>query len=191
MTTNFESLQNHFLIAMPQLNDPNFHQTVTYICEHSSEGAMGITINRPSQVSFTALTDYLNIKINDAKRSELIDTQICSGGPVEPERGFILHSTDKNWQNTLPVSEDLALSAAFEVIQDIAHGEGPTSFLISLGCAGWEAGQLEEEIADNAWLVCEANLDVLFNTPSELRFAAATDVLGIDMNFLSPDVGHC
>lgn len=188
MQANFESLQNHFLIAMPQLNDPNFHHTVTYICDHSADGAMGITINRPSHVSFTALADYLNIQIKDYA---LADTQICSGGPVEPERGFILHSTDKKWPNTLPVSEDLALSAAFEVIQDIAHGEGPNAFLISLGCAGWDAGQLEAEITDNAWLVCEANLDVLFNTPSELRFNAATDVLGIDMNFLSPDVGHC
>lgn len=188
MNTTFESLQNHFLIAMPQLNDPNFQHTVIYICDHSSEGAMGLTINRPSSVSFAALTDYLNIQIMDYA---LIDSQICVGGPVEPERGFILHTRDKSWSNTLPVSDNIALSAAFEVIEDIAHGKGPDSFLISLGCAGWEAGQLEAEITDNIWLVCEANLDVLFNTPTELQFSAATKVLGIDMNFLSPDVGHC
>lgn len=181
------SLQNHFLISMPQLNDPNFQHTVTYICEHSDAGAMGLVINRPCTIDFTTLAAHLDITVTNPS---LVDTTIFSGGPVEPERGFILHTTDQVWSNTLPITEDLALSAAYEVVEDIARGKAPESFLISLGCAGWQAGQLEMEIADNTWLVCEADLNVLFNTPFDLRFTAATKVLGIDMNFLSPDVGH-
>jgi len=184
----FHSLQNHFLISMPQLNDPNFQHTVTYICEHSESGAMGLTINRPSTIDFTMLTKHLGIEIQAASR---VNTPICVGGPVESERGFILHTTDHTWSNTLPITENIALSAAYEAVEEIAHGKGPESFLISLGCAGWQAGQLEAEIAANAWLVCEADLDVLFHTPSELQFAAATKVLGIDINFISPVVGHC
>lgn len=188
MQHTFHSLQHHFLISMPQLNDPNFQQTVTYICEHSPEGAMGLTINRPSDIDFSALAKYLEIEIKD---TSLMNLPVHIGGPVESERGFILHTTDKVWPNTLPITEDIALSAAFEMVQDIAHGKGPASFLISLGCAGWQAGQLEAEIADNTWLVCQADMDVLFNTPSELQLSAAANVLGIDMNFLSSEVGHC
>lgn len=188
MKNAFESLKNHFLISMPQLNDPNFQQTVTYICEHTAEGAMGIIINRPSKIDFTELANHLGIQINTP---HLANEPIYNGGPVESERGFILHTSDKTWVNTLPVTEEVALSAALETLENIAHGEGPESFLISLGCAGWTAGQLEEEISNNVWLVCEADLDVLFNTPSDLQFSAATKVLGIDMNYLSSDVGHC
>lgn len=184
----FESLKNHFLISMPQLNDPNFHHTVTYICEHTAEGAMGITINRPSSIDFTELADHLGIEILSPS---LANVPIYSGGPVEPERGFILHSSDKSWTNTLKVADGVSLSAALETLENIAHGEGPESFLITLGYAGWQPGQLEEEISNNVWLVCEADLDVLFNTPSDMQFSAATKVLGIDMSRLSPDVGHC
>lgn len=188
MKSTFESLKNHFLIAMPQLNSADFEHTVIYLCEHTREGAMGITVNRPSQICFAELAKHLRLQ---TLLSSLEQTPIFTGGPVEAERGFILHTADKTWSNTLPVTQEIALSASLETLEDIAKGQGPEAFLISLGCAGWDEGQLEQEIANNMWLVCEADLEVLFHTPSEMRFAAATQVLGFDMSRLSPDVGHC
>lgn len=187
MTTSFQSLKNHFLISMPHLNDPNFEHTVIYLCEHTDTGAMGLIINRPSKVDFAELADHLGMPIEAPK---LTSEPIFVGGPVEAEKGFILHSNDKHWGNTLEVSDDVCLSASLETLEHIAAGDGPSQFRIALGCAGWDEGQLESEIANNDWLVCEADLDVLFHTPSELQFTAATQVLGLDMSRLSPDIGH-
>ncbi|WP_249411678.1 MULTISPECIES: YqgE/AlgH family protein [Marinomonas] len=189
MTMNafFDSFKNHFLISMPHLDDPHFEHTVIYLCEHTKAGAMGIIINRPSNVDFTELADHLGIQIHSPR---LTSEPIYTGGPVEAERGFILHTTDKVWSNTLRVTDEVSLSASLEALEDIAQGNGPEAFRITLGCAGWDAGQLETEIANNDWLVCEADLDVLFHTPSDMQFTAATRVLGIDMTRLSPDIGH-
>ncbi|BFM50530.1 YqgE/AlgH family protein [Marinomonas sp. THO17] len=185
--TLFDSFKNHFLISMPHLDDPHFEHTVVYLCEHTPVGAMGIIINRPSNIEFRELAKHLAMTIEDPK---LITEPIYTGGPVEAERGFILHTADKEWGNTLKVTSQVSLSASLKALEDIAKGKGPNAFLVTLGCAGWDAGQLEAEIANNDWLVCEADLDVLFNTPSELQFSAATKVLGIDMTKLSPDIGH-
>ncbi|MDB4837229.1 YqgE/AlgH family protein [Marinomonas sp.] len=187
MNVSFSSFKNHFLISMPHLNDPHFEHTVVYLCEHTASGAMGVIINRPSNVDFTELANFLGMPVTDPIVATL---PIYTGGPVESERGFILHTADKNWNNTLPVTEDVSLSASLEALEDIAAGKGSKSYLITLGCAGWDPGQLEIEIANNDWLVCEADLDVLFNTPSDMQFTAATQVLGIDMARLSPDIGH-
>ncbi|TDO95554.1 YqgE/AlgH family protein [Marinomonas balearica] len=187
MNNTFQSLKNYFLISMPHLNDPNFEHTVVYLCEHTEEGAMGIIINRPSSIDFTELADHLGMKV-EAPR--LASEPIYVGGPVESERGFILHTSDKSWGNSLCVTEEINLSAALETLENIAVGNGPSSYRIALGCAGWDEGQLENEIANNDWLVCEADLDVLFNTPSDMQFSAATKVLGVDMTWLSPDMGH-
>lgn len=187
MTNHFQSLKNHFLISMPHLNDPNFEHTVVYLCEHTLTGAMGLIINRPSSIDFSELADHLGMQIEAPK---LTSEPIYVGGPVESERGFILHSGDKRWGNTLSVTDEVCLSASLETLEHIASGQGPGSFRITLGCAGWDEGQLEGEIANNDWLVCEADLDVLFNTPSDLLFSAATKVLGLDMSLLSPDIGH-
>lgn len=187
MNAYFDSFKNHFLISMPHLDDPHFEHTVIYLCEHTPAGAMGIVINRPSNIDFTELADHLGIHIHS---SRLAAAPIYTGGPVEAERGFILHTTDKSWDRTLHVTEDVSLSASLEALEDIAQGNGPQAFRITLGCAGWDAGQLETEIANNDWLVCEADLDVLFHTPSDMQFTAATRVLGIDMTRLSPDIGH-
>ena len=187
MTTIFDSFKNHFLISMPHLDDPHFEHTVIYLCEHTKEGAMGIILNRPSDIDFTELADHLGMNIGC---SSLASEPVYNGGPVESERGFILHTADKNWNNTLTVTNEISLSASLEALEEIAQGDGPSAFLITLGCAGWDDGQLETEIANNDWLVCEADLDVLFHTPSDMRFTAATQVLGIDMTRLSPDIGH-
>ena len=187
MNTSFDSFKNYFLISMPHLDDPHFEHTVIYLCEHTTAGAMGIVINRPSNVDFTELANHLGMPITNPLVSA---ESIYHGGPVEVEKGFILHSADKQWKNTLTVTNEVSLSASLEALEDIARGEGPNSFRITLGCAGWDAGQLESEIANNDWLVCEADLDVLFHTPSDMQFTAATQVLGIDMSRLSPDIGH-
>lgn len=187
MTNTVQSLKNHFLISMPHLNDPNFEHTVIYICEHSESGAMGVIINRPSSIDFTDLAEHLGMKI-EAPR--LTSEPVYNGGPVESERGFILHSSDKQWGNTLHVTDEVCLSASLEMLEHIAAGDGPEQFRITLGCAGWDEGQLEAEITNNDWLVCEADLDVLFNTPSDMQLTAATKVLGLDMSYLSPDIGH-
>ena len=187
MTAFFDSFKNHFLISMPHLDDPHFEHTVIYLCQHTQEGAMGIIINRPSNVDFTELADHLGMKVSC---SRLAAEPIYTGGPVEAERGFILHTAEKKWNNTLTVTNEISLSASLEALEDIAKGDGPSAFIITLGCAGWDDGQLEAEIANNDWLVCEAYLDILFHTPSDMQFTAATQVLGIDMARLSPDIGH-
>lgn len=187
MNIFFDSFKNHFLISMPHLNDPHFEHTVIYVCEHTKEGAMGIIINRPANVEFSELATHLGIKVDSP---QIAAEAIYNGGPVEAERGFILHTANKVWDNTLRVTDEVSLSASLEALEDIAKGAGPDAFRITLGCAGWDAGQLESEIANNDWLVCEADLDVLFHTPSEMQFTAAARVLGIDMARLSPDIGH-
>jgi len=187
MNTFFDSFKNHFLISMPHLDDPHFEHTVVYLCEHTPEGAIGLVINRPSNIDFSELAEHLKMTIT---APTLASDPIYHGGPVEPEKGFILHTSEKAWSNTLKVNDEVSLSASLEALEDIARGQGPEAYRITLGCAGWEAGQLEKEIANNDWLVCEADLDVLFHTPSDMQFTAATKVLGIDMTRLSPDIGH-
>ncbi|GAA0827197.1 MULTISPECIES: YqgE/AlgH family protein [Marinomonas] len=187
MNAFFDSFKDHFLISMPHLDDPHFQHTVVYLCEHTEDGAMGIIINRPSNIDFTELADHLGMQI---ACPWLTSEPIYNGGPVEAERGFILHTADKSWSNTLKITSDVSLSASLETLEHISEGNGPEAFRITLGCAGWDAGKLESEIANNDWLVCEADLDVLFHTPSDMQFTAATKVLGIDMARLSPDIGH-
>lgn len=187
MNSFFDSFKDHFLISMPHLDDPHFQHTVVYLCEHTEDGAMGIIINRPSNIDFTELADHLGMQI---ACPWLTSEPIYNGGPVEAERGFILHTADKSWSNTLKITSEVSLSASLETLEHISEGNGPEAFRITLGCAGWDAGKLETEIANNDWLVCEADLDVLFHTPSDMQFTAATKVLGIDMARLSPDIGH-
>jgi len=186
------SLCNHFLIAMPALDDPNFQQTVSYICEHNDEGAMGIIVNRQTDVTFADLCEQLEIEITDA---DAVDYPIYHGGPVEIERGFILHTPVGEWESTLKVSDDIGLTMSQDIIQAIADGydsdnKPPEQFIITLGYAGWSEDQIEDEIAENIWLNVQANNDILFNTPVEQRWAAAAESLGINLQQLSSDIGH-
>lgn len=186
------SLCNHFLIAMPGLDDPNFQQTVSYICEHNDEGAMGIIVNRQTDVTFADLCEQLEIEITDA---DAVDYPIYHGGPVETERGFILHTPVGEWESTLKVSDDIGLTMSQDIIQAIADGydsdnKPPEQFIITLGYAGWSEDQIEDEIAENIWLNVQANNDILFNTPVEQRWAAAAESLGINLQQLSSDIGH-
>ena len=186
------SLTNHFLIAMPSLNDPNFHQSVSYICEHNEEGAMGVVINRLTELTFTDLCDQLDIEITD---NDVVNYPIYHGGPVELERGFILHTPIGDWESTLEVTKDIGLTMSQDIIQAIAEGYDsdntpPEHFIITLGYAGWSEDQLEDEIAENVWLNVPATKDILFKTPVEQRWNAAAASLGINLQQLSTDIGH-
>jgi putative transcriptional regulator len=186
------SLSNHFLIAMPSLNDPNFQQSVSYICEHNNEGAMGIVINRPTELTFADLCDQLEIEITD---TDTINYPIFDGGPVETERGFILHTPVGEWESTLAVTKDIGLTMSQDIIQAIADGydsdnKPPDHFIITLGYAGWSEDQIEDEIAENVWLNVPASSDILFKTPIEQRWTAAAASLGINLQQLSTDIGH-
>jgi len=185
--TDETNLTNHFLIAMPSLEDGNFSQSVTYICEHNENGALGITINRPSEISLSEILYQLQIK---QMPEETRDQTVLSGGPVQTDRGFILHSPIGNWDSSLKVTNNVAVTTSQDIMQAIANNEGPEHSLIALGYAGWGPGQLEYEISENSWLNCPATEDILFKTPIEKRWSAAAMLLGIDLQLLSNQTGH-
>ncbi|WP_251358757.1 YqgE/AlgH family protein [Kangiella sp. TOML190] len=181
------SLANHLLIAMPSLEDPFFNRSVTYICEHSSEGALGIVINIPLEATYQELFDHLKFETNS---DQPLAEKLLAGGPVSPERGFILHSPIGNWQSSLTVTNELALSTSEDILSAIAKNEGPEKVRIALGYAGWEKGQLEKEMEDSSWLLVEATPDLLFDTPADQVWHKATELLGIDWTQLSNQEGH-
>ncbi len=180
-------LTDHFLIAMPQLDDPNFFQSVTYICQHDAEGAMGVIINQPLDMKLGEILEQLEIDNDD---ETLAQQMVYFGGPIQQDRGFILHSPSKNWQGTLFISDDVALTTSSDILKDIANQDGPKDCLLALGYAGWGAGQLEEELAQNAWLSVPASAEIIFDTPIEKRWHAAASLLGVDLQLLSDDIGH-
>ena len=186
------SLTNHFIIAMPSLNDPNFEQSVSYICEHNNEGAMGIVINRPIELTFAELCEQLDIEITDTDTNNY---PIYEGGPVEIDRGFILHTPLGDWESTLEVTKDIGLTMSKDIIEAIANGYSsdnnpPKHFIITLGYAGWSEDQIEDEISANAWLNVPATDEILFHTAAENRWTAAAASLGINLQTLSSDIGH-
>ena len=186
MTTS-TYFNNQFLIAMPELADPNFAHTVTLICEHNQDGALGIVINRPAELSLGEVLDQLGL---DAAESDLRQKAIFNGGPVQPDRGFVLHDGDKAWDSSLPVSNQIRLTTSRDILEALAHGRGPEKYLMALGYAGWAAGQLELEMAANAWLCVAAEASVVFDTAWEQRYQAAAALLGIDLGALGPGAGH-
>ena len=181
-------LKNQFLVAMPHMGDPNFDHTVTLICQQDNEmGAFGVTINRPIGLTLGDLFGQLNIKVKDKK---LADIPALVGGPVQPEQGFVLHDTQKSWESTLAITDNLAITSSRDILFDIAQGKGPEHFLLALGCAGWSPGQLEIELQENTWLTCPADNKIIFDVPYEKRWQGAADNLGVDINLLSNAVGH-
>jgi putative transcriptional regulator len=181
------NLTHHFLIAMPAMADPNFARSLTYICEHNDQGALGVVVNRPIDMTLGALFEQIEIPLQDREWAAL---PVYYGGPVQVDRGFVLHRPAGAWQSTLAVSQDVALTTSKDILEAVAEGRGPHQMLVSLGYAGWAPGQLEEELGQNAWLTVPANLDVIFELPPERRFNAAMELLGIDPARLSDDVGH-
>jgi putative transcriptional regulator len=180
-------LKGQFLIAMPGLADPNFHQTVTCISEHTTAGAVGIVINRVHE-SLTAKAIFQELKMEHGPAMESIPVHI--GGPVHSNEIFILHGPPSSWDGSLVITPSLAMSNTRDILSAIAMGKGPAQFILSLGCAGWGPGQLEFEIKENAWLTGPADAEVMFHTPVGERWAEAVKRMGIDPMLLSENSGH-
>jgi putative transcriptional regulator len=191
MTMSGEYLTNQLLVAMPALGDPNFAHTVTLVCEHTKDGALGIVINRPMEMAVSEVFEQLDLATQDLK---LRDQRVLRGGPVAPERGFVLHPPSHagtpTYDATLKVSPELHVTTSRDVLAAIARGEGPHQALVALGYAGWGAGQLEEEIRSNAWLNVPMDSAILFETPFQERWRAAMKLLGVDSERLSSQTGH-
>ena len=184
------NLTHHFLIAMPQLQDPHFQGSVTYLWKHDKNGALGLVINRPSSLPVKSLIEEMKITVNDHIVQRLTDKKVMTGGPVEKNKGFILHDAGTEWDYTLPINDSISLSMSRDILQDIASGGGPARFIAALGCAGWDAGQLEQEISDNVWLTVPANADVLFSEDHNAMADAAAAILGVSLSQLSTLSGH-
>ncbi|MGR9051791.1 MAG: YqgE/AlgH family protein [Gammaproteobacteria bacterium] len=180
-------LNDQFLIAMPNMKDPSFSHTVTYLCQHSSDGALGIVINRQIDMRLGEIFKQMNIKVSSPVAA---DAPVFSGGPVQQERGFVLHSPCGHWESSLSISDKVALTTSRDILEAIAVGEGPDQYLVALGYAGWGEGQLEREIIDNAWLNTPCGNEILFDTPVDQRWYAAAGQLGIDINRLTTPAGH-
>ncbi len=181
------SFTNQLLIAMPGMLDPNFSTTVTLICEHNDEGALGIVINRPTTLTMGGLFEQLHVDDADPDAAE---HPVLSGGPVGLERGFVLHGPDFSYENTLPVSGDIHLTLSRDIIDAMAAGKGPSKTLVALGYAGWDAGQLESEMLANSWLNVPATPEIVFDTPFAERWNHAARTLGIDISAMATDAGH-
>jgi putative transcriptional regulator len=181
------NLTHHFLIAMPNMVDPHFARTLTFICEHNDKGALGLVVNRPTEMTLQSLLEQVSIPLGP---EEFKSIPIHFGGPVQVDRGFVLHMPLGQWQSTLAVSPEVGLTTSKDILQALARGEGPRQLLITLGYAGWAPGQLEQELAQNAWLTVQAKAEVIFELPAEDRLPAAMGLLGIDFASLSEQAGH-
>jgi putative transcriptional regulator len=182
-----DSLENQLLIAMPSLDDSYFNKTVTYICEHNAEGAMGLIINLPINVSLNELLTQID---EDKIEAPELDQQVLTGGPVSQDRGFVLHSTQSGWNSSLALNDDVMITTSKDILLALGTEEAPEKYMVTLGYAGWGPGQLEEEIKQNSWLITPADGEIIFNTPIEQRWKKATDMLGIDIAHLSNEIGH-
>ena len=192
---NADNLTGKLLIAMPGIGDPRFDKSVIYICAHTSDGAMGIVVNKPApSISFNDLIEQLGIDTEDAQinvKNKSRYPLVHFGGPVEMARGFVLHSSDYNHMNsTLAIDDTFGLTTTLEVVHEIAVGRGPRKSLLALGYAGWSPGQLESEISQNGWLHCPADEDLVFDPDLELKYNKALHKLGVDPALLSTEAGH-
>ena len=178
---------DHFLIAMPALEDPHFHRTVTLVCQHDANGAMGIVINRAADGTLGELLDQLQLPTRD---EELARRAVVAGGPVHPDRGFVLHDDPRDWGSTLRFGRGLAVTTSRDILAAMAAGEGPGRALVALGYAGWTAGQLENELAQNSWLTVPSDQAIVFDTPLEDRWHAAARALDVDLSRLADYAGH-
>lgn len=181
------NLTGHFLIAMPAMHDPYFSGTLIYVCEHNEKGSMGVIVNRPTDMNLNTLFEKTELAFD---MSGLVNLPVYFGGPIHTDRGFILHQPLGQWRSTLSVNGEIGLTSSRDVLISIGETGMPKDILITLGYAGWSAGQIEQEIAANAWLTTPADSDILFRLPYEERFMAAMNSLGIDPIYLSEDAGH-
>jgi len=180
-------LTHHFLIAMPNMVDPYFAKSLTYICEHSEQGALGLVVNRPIDMTLQALFERLSLQLQER---ELRHAPIFFGGPVQTDRGFVLHQPAGEWQSTLRVRDAIGLTTSKDILEAVGRGEGPPKLLVTLGYAGWSPGQIEHELSQNAWLTVEARDAIIFDLPAEEKLAAAMELLGLDFARLADQAGH-
>ena len=182
---------NHFLIAMPAMLDPVFGGTVIYICEHNAKGAMGMVINKPTDMTVAGLFDRIDLKLENIPGSHpMRESPVMFGGPVQDDRGFVLHAPSGKFSSTLKVTEEIAFTTSRDILEAVAAGEAPAQLMVSIGYSGWGAGQLEDEILANGWLTVAADKHILFDIPLEERFTAAMGLLGIDPLMLASVAGH-
>jgi putative transcriptional regulator len=189
------NLTHHFLIAMPSLEDEAFAKSVVYVCEHSERGALGLVINKPSDLSMTGLFDKVDLPLH---RQDLVNAPVLQGGPVHTERGFVLHDAlvvdapeqESVYASTMTIPGGLEMTTSKDVLEALSIGAGPKRVLISLGYSAWGEGQLESELAENSWLTVSADTAVIFDTPVEQRYERAMNLLGLESWMLSNDVGH-
>ncbi|TCT37307.1 putative transcriptional regulator [Martelella mediterranea] len=182
-----------FLIAMPQLSDSTFERSVVYICAHSDEGAMGFVINRTQQVTFPEVLKQLKLVGEDTEPLQspsLADFPVLCGGPVEPGRGFVLHSDDYACETSMPISDELYMTGTLDVLKSVAAGTGPQKAILLLGYAGWAPGQLEAEVLNNDWLTCPSNDDLVFDRALESKYERALLTMGVQPSLLSSSAGH-
>lgn len=187
MSSELTSLNNQLLIAMPSLLDPAFGKTVVYVCEHNSQGAVGLIINRPLNYQLSYVFEQMNIT------SHCVDSDtmpLMFGGPVQPERGFVIHRPMGVWRSSLNIDNDVTVTTSNDIIHALAEGKGPKDALVTLGYTGWSENQLEQEVVDNSWLVCPFSPAILYNTPFDQRWEIAAKTLGVDINFISSGEGH-
>ena len=168
--------------------DPSFAKTLTLICEHNSEGALGIIINRPTDLKLQEV--FAQVGIEQPEICARSPETVFAGGPVSTERGFVLHSGESSWESTLQVNDTLHLTSSRDILFALANDEGPDDAIVALGYAGWGKGQLEREMSDNAWLTCSADNDIIFDTPFHHRLDAAANLIGVNLPLLSDQVGH-
>jgi putative transcriptional regulator len=187
MSAITSNLTHHFLIAMPGMTDPNFVRTLTYIAEHNEQGALGIIVNRPIDMTLATLFERVDLPL---EADGFAEQPVYFGGPVQTDRGFVLHRPAGEWHSTLKVLDEAGLTSSRDILQAIGTRGEPPEVLVTLGYAGWTAGQLEQEIADNAWLTVPADLAIVFELPPEERLAAAMQKLGVDFANLSEIAGH-
>ena len=186
-------LDDQFLIAMPGMKDERFARSVIYVCAHSEEGAMGLIINQPQQLLFPDLLVQLDL-LDESQAIRLPakarDLVVRHGGPVDRSRGFVLHSDDYMVESSMPVSDEICLTATVDILRAISTGKGPRHALMALGYSGWGAGQLENEIAENGWLTCPANVDLLFDSDIDRKYDRILASIGINPTHLSSEAGH-
>ncbi|MBF0470221.1 MAG: YqgE/AlgH family protein [Gammaproteobacteria bacterium] len=186
MITEF-TFKNQLILAMPTLTDPNFERTVTLICEHNSEGAMGVVINRPSVVSVAEILRQSQVEVPPTLSEHIMAFE---GGPVQQDHGFVIHTPVGEWASSMRVSDDIALTTSRDILVALNSDRAPHRYLVAMGYAGWGAGQLENELIENAWLTAPATTDLIFETPFHEMRAAAAATIGIDMSRLASGFGH-
>jgi putative transcriptional regulator len=181
------NLTHHFLIAMPNMVDPYFSRTLTFICEHNEQGALGLVVNRPIDMTLATLLERLNL---DPGARELTEIPVYFGGPVQTDRGFVLHVPVGGWGSTLAVRDRIGLTTSRDILEAVSRGKGPAKMMVTLGYSGWAAGQLEHEIKQNAWLTVESKDAIIFDLPAEERLPAAMEMLGVSYATLADGAGH-